>query len=256
MECEINGSVFEELLKMAVFLKITLTRCQFHCCCVFLRGCTPPRPPQNQLNQRNRTSSSNLAVNGFLIQQSNMKLLNLNLNCCQAFKCHRASLILEWMRGRRKTPNYCHDLHKAIFTAASPCTVRHLPHYKKSRGDTCPMQNGHKVQKLYILQFRSSWPCIHLQFSPFSLLHNCTHHDWLNVSKWDRKNISSLFMDFPSGIFFSAELHLSNGGTLTAVSTSLMRKLYPTSLVERWQDTSLYLCSWEMEPSDTNAGFI
>lgn len=140
-----------------------------------------------------------------------------------------------------------------FFTTGSPCSVRHLPNYKKSWGDTCPAPYGHKVQKPYIFQFTSSWPCIQLQFPLFSLLHNCTHHDWLNVSRWDRKNsISSLFMDFPSGIS-SAELHLSNGGTLTAVSTSLMRKLYLTCLVERWQDTSLCLCSWEMEPSDTNA---
>lgn len=97
MECKINDWN-QWLLKMAVFLKITLTRCHFHCCCVFLSRCSPP---QNQLNQRNRTSSSNLAVNGILIQWSNMKLLNLNLNCCQAFKC-RWSIFDSWVDERQK----------------------------------------------------------------------------------------------------------------------------------------------------------
>lgn len=69
--------------------------------CVFLSRCTPPSHRQNQLNQRNRTSSSNLAVNGFSIQWSNMKLLNLNLNCCQAFKCHWSTFD-SWVDERQK----------------------------------------------------------------------------------------------------------------------------------------------------------
>lgn len=174
--------------------------------CVFLSRCTPPSHRQNQLNQRNRTSSSNLAVNGFSIQWSNMKLLNLNLNCCQAFKCHWStfdSWVDERQKKNPKLLSWFAQGYFFFFTTGSPCSVRHLPNYKKSWGDTCPAPYGHKVQKPYIFQFTSSWPCIQLQFPLFSLLHNCTHHDWLNVSRWDRKNsISSLFMDFPSGISF------------------------------------------------------